>query len=76
MKKKSLCRVGGMKARLKWKKKIVGVKMKRQLKMNMFLQKFAWDRKDGDGSKVEWVCTVTTFVERPDRGTLPLGGKA
>ena len=61
MKKKSLCRVGGTKARLKWKKKIVGVKMRRQLKMNMFFQKFAWDRKDG-----EW----------PDRGTLPLGGKA
>ena len=70
--KKSLCRVGGMKARLKRKKKVVGVKIRRQLKMNMFFQEFAWDRKDGDGPKVGWVCTVTTFVEQTDRGTLPL----
>lgn len=76
VKKKSLCRVGGTKARLKRKEKVVGVKMRRQLEMDVFFQKFAWDWKNGDGPKVGWVCTVTTFVEWPDGGTLPLAGKA
>ena len=50
--------------------------MGRQLKMNMSFQSFAWDRKNGDGPKVGWVCMVTTFVEWPDGGTFPLAGKA
>ena len=67
--------MGGTKARLKRKEKVVGVKMRRQLKMDKFFQKLAWDRKNGDGSKVGWLCTVTTFVEWADGGTLPLVGK-
>jgi len=73
--KKSLCRVGGTKARLQRKEKVVGVKMRGKLEMDKFFQKFAWDRKNGDGPEVGWICTVTTFVQWPDGGTFPLGGK-
>ena len=39
--KKSLCKVGGMKARLQRKEKVVGVKMRGKLEMDRFVQKFA-----------------------------------
>ena len=39
--KKSLCKVGGMKARLQRKEKVVEVKMRGKLEMDKFFQKFA-----------------------------------
>lgn len=27
--------------------------------MDKFFQKFAWDRKNGNGPKVAWICKVT-----------------
>ena len=72
---KSLCRVGGTKARLQRNEKVVGVTMRGKLEMDKFFQKFAWDGKNGDGPEVRWICTFTTFVEWPDGGTFPLAGK-
>ena len=69
-----MCGVGGTKARLKRKEKVVGVKMRGQLEMDKFFHNFARDRKNG-WAEVGWICTVTTFVEWPDGGTFPLYGK-
>ena len=49
--------------------------MRGQLEMDKFFQDFAWDRKNGDGPEVGWICTVTSFVKWPDGGTFPLDGK-
>ena len=43
--KKSLCRVGGTKARLQKKEKVIGVKMRGKLEMDKLFQTFAWDGK-------------------------------
>ena len=53
--------MGGTKARLKRKGKVVGVKMRGQLEMDKFLQDFTWDRKSGDEPEVGWICTVISW---------------
>ena len=65
----------GVKDRLKGKEKVVGVKMRGQLKMDKFFQNFAWYRKNGNGPEIGWICMVTAFVEWPNGGTFLLGGK-
>ena len=44
--------MGVTKARLHRKEKVVGVKVRGKLEMEKFLQKFAWDGKNGDGPEV------------------------
>jgi hypothetical protein len=45
--------------------------MVRQLHLNTFFKKFTASWQDGDRPVVGKTATITTLVERPNRGALP-----
>jgi hypothetical protein len=54
------------KAGLKRKEKVVGVKVRRQLTVDMFLHEFAGNWQNGDRPVVGCFLTVTPFVQWTD----------